>query len=310
MNIERPAVKFKLPNKKLAPWMQAYFGGRSECRGRHEVVPVVPVDYTSEYPTCCANLGPFRFLTAKGLRFVDDTANIKRFLAGITHERCFEPETWRELNFVARVMPDGDILPVRAVYDGVSQNIGNNFLHSNPTHPEPIYVAGPDLVAAMIHQPGKVPKIEQAFRLVPTGKQPGMRAVKLRGKVLIDPNDDSVDLFTKIIEERKRNKHDPDLYYWLKILANSIYGFFVELIPEHFNQPKDVMVFSGDDSFPDTSRVIEGRGKWFAPYLAALITSGGRLLLAMLEVEVTRAKGAYLFYDYPANCPPGPPCRR
>jgi hypothetical protein len=63
-----------------------------------------------------------------------------------------------------------------------------------------------------------------------------------RGKVLIDPNDVSVDLFTKIIEERKRNKHDPDLYYWLKILANSIYGFFVELIPEHFQTLKGVTV--------------------------------------------------------------------
>ena len=128
-------------------------------------------------------------------------------------------------------------------------------------------MAGPDLVAAVIQQPGKIPKIQQAFRIVPSGKQPGMRAVKLRGKVLIDPNDDSVDLFTKIIEERKRNKNDPDLYYWLKILANSIYGFFVELIPEHFKQPKKVMVFSGDESFPDSSSVIERRGKWFAPYL-------------------------------------------
>jgi hypothetical protein len=47
---------------------------------------------------------------------------------------------------------------------------------------------------------------------------------------------------------------------WLKILANSIYGFFVELIAEHYKQPKDVMVFSGDDSFPDCSTVIEKRG--------------------------------------------------
>jgi hypothetical protein len=124
-----------------------------------------------------------------------------------------------------------------------------------------------------------------------------MRAVKLRGKVVIDPNDDSVDLFTKIIEERKRNKDDADLYYWLKILANSIYGFFVELIPEHFKTLKGVMVFSGDESFPDFSRVIEKRGKWFAPYLATLITSAGRLLLAMLEVEVTRAGGTYLYCD-------------
>jgi len=103
-------------------------------------------------------------------------------------------------------------------------------------------------VAAMIQQPGKIPKIQQAFRIIPFGKQPGMRAVKLRGKVLIDPNDDSADLFTKIIEERKRNRHDADLYYWLKILANSIYGFFVELIPEHYKQAKGVTVFSGDET--------------------------------------------------------------
>jgi hypothetical protein len=246
MRIERPTVKFKVPNKKLGPWLQSYYGGRSECRIRHEVVSVVPVDFTSEYPSCCANLGLFEFLTAKKLKLIDDTDNVRRFVASITQEKCYERKTWPELNFVARVVPDGDILPVRTVYDGVTQNIGNNYLHPNPVHSEPVYMAGPDLAAAVIQQPGKIPEILQAFRIVPSGKQPGLRAVKLRGKVLIDPNDDSVDLFTKIIEERKRNKDDADLYYWLKILANSIYGFFVELIPEHFKQPKNVMVFSGD----------------------------------------------------------------
>jgi hypothetical protein len=297
MGIQRPELKFNLPNKKLGPWMQSYYGGRSECRIRHEVVPVVPVDFTSEYPSCCSNLGLFRFLTAERLNFVDDTESLKRFVASITQEKCFERKIWPDLNFVACVMPDGDVLPVRTVYDGVTHNIGNNYLRPNPIYPEPIYMAGPEIVAAMIQQPGKIPKIQQAFRIVPSGKQPGMRAIKLRGKVLIDPNDDSVDLFTKIIEERKRNKDDADLYYWLKILANSIYGFFVELIPEHFKQPQDVMVFSGDASFPDSACVTERRGKWFAPYLATLITSAGRLLLTMLEVEVKRAGGTYLYCD-------------
>ncbi len=297
MGVERPAVKCKVPNKTLGPWLQAYYGGRSECRIRHEVVPVVPVDFTSEYPSCCANLGLFKFLTAKTVKFVDDTENVRRFVANITQETCYERKTWRDLNFVARVVPNGDILPIRTVYDGVTQNIGNNYLHPNPVHPESIYMAGPDLVAAVIQQPDKIPEILRAFRSIPSGKQPGLRAVKLRGKVLIDPNDNSVDVFTKIIEERKRNKDDADLYYWLKILANSIYGFFVELIPQHFKQPKNVMVFSGDESFPDSSCVIEERGKWFAPYLATLITSAGRLLLAMLEVEVTRAGGTYLYCD-------------
>jgi hypothetical protein len=297
MGIERPELKFRLPNEELGRWMQGYFGGRSECRIRHEVVPVVPIDFTSEYPSCCANLGLFKLLTAETIEFVDDTKEVKRFLERITLETCYDREIWPQLNFVARIMPDGEILPIRTVYDGQSQNIGNNYLHPNPLHPEPIYKAGLDLVAAMIQHPGKIPKIEQAFRIVSAGKQAGMRAVRLRGKVVIDPNDDSADLFTKIIEERKRNKHDADLYYWLKILANSIYGFFVELIPEHFEQPKKVLVFSGDETFPDSSKVIERRGKWFAPYLATLITSAGRLLLAMAEVEVKRAGGTYLYCD-------------
>ena len=297
MGIVRPELKFEVPNEKQGPWMQSYYGGRSECRIRHAAVPVVPVDFTSEYPSCCANLGLFQILTAARLDFIDDTENVKQFLASITPEKCYKRETWRDLNFVARLVPDGDVLPVRTVYGGVSHNIGNNYLHANPGHPQAVYMAGPDLVAAILQQPDRLPRIEQAFRLVPSGTQPGMRAIRLRGKVVIDPNDVSVDLFTKIIEERKRNKDDGDLYYWLKILANSIYGFFVELIPEHFQKLKGVRVFSGDESFSDFSHVIETRGKWFAPYLATLITSAGRLLLAMLEVEVSRMGGTYLYCD-------------
>jgi len=148
-------------------------------------------------------------------------------------------------------LPDEDILPVRTVYDGVTQNIGNNYLSANPSNPEPIYIAGLDLVAAVIQRGKnrKIPKVEQAFRLVPHGKQPAMRNVKLYGKVEINPYVD--DIFTKIIEERKRNQDDEELQYWLKILANSIYGFFVELIGEHFEKPKSVVVFCGDESFPD-----------------------------------------------------------
>jgi hypothetical protein len=49
----------------------------------------------------------------------------------------------------------------------------------------------------------------------------------LRGMVNIDPYKD--DLFKRVIEQRKLHKSSPELYYWLKIFANSIYGFFVEI---------------------------------------------------------------------------------
>jgi hypothetical protein len=97
--------------------------------------------------------------------------------------------------------------------------------------------------------------------------------------------------------QRRRHKSDEALYYWLKILANSIYGFFVELNPETQKQDVPVTVYSGGKTFPDESDVIENPGPWFFPPLASLITAGGRLLLAMVEARVQEKKGTYLFCD-------------
>ena len=60
--------------------MQTYYGGRSETRIRCTEVPVVPVDFTSEYPTCCALLDLFEILTAESITFEDDTNNIRKFV--------------------------------------------------------------------------------------------------------------------------------------------------------------------------------------------------------------------------------------
>jgi hypothetical protein len=123
-----------------------------------------------------------------------------------------------------------------------------------------------------------------------------MRSVNLRGSMVeIDPYKD--DLFRKVIEQRKLHKSDKALYYWLKILANSIYGFFVELIPEIQSKNVQVNVFSGDAHLKDFSDTIENQGPWFFAPLASLITSAGRLLLAMTEACVEKKKGTYLFCD-------------
>jgi hypothetical protein len=290
MGIIRPAEKFSILSQKLGIFMQSYYGGRSETRIRCTDVPVVPVDFTSEYPSCCALLGLFDVLTAKRLSFDDDTENIRRFLKRITLKRCFKRATWRRSKFFALVKPDDDILPVRTEYNGVTQNIGNNYLTSDTA----IWFAGPDLIASAILT-GKVPRIVRAIRMVPHGKQAGMRSVNLRGMVEIDPYND--DLFCKVIEQRKLHKSDKALDYWLKIFANSIYGFFVELNPEIKNRNVPVSVFSGEKNFSDTSDVIENPGPWFFPPLASLITAGGRLLLAMAEACVSEEHGTYLFCD-------------
>jgi hypothetical protein len=292
MGIVTPAEKFKLSPKKLGIAMQTYYGGRSETHIRCAEVPVVPVDFTSEYPTCCSLLGLFNVLTAKEATYVEDTESVRAFLKSVSLDTCFNPAMWERFKFFALVEPDEDILPVRTAYDGVTQNIGNNYLTSDT----PMWFAGCDLIASVIRRNGKVPKIIRAVRLVAHGKQPGMRSVNLR-KSMVEINPYKDDLFRKVIEQRKMHKSDKALYYWLKIFANSIYGFFVELIPETLRRNVTVIVFSGEKKFLDSSDTLENQGAWFFPPLASLITSAGRLLLAMTEACVEKKSGTYLFCD-------------
>jgi DNA polymerase elongation subunit (family B) len=124
-----------------------------------------------------------------------------------------------------------------------------------------------------------------------------MRAVKL-GTGSIDPYKD--DFFCKVIEERKgKSKTDP-LYYFLKILANAgCYGIYAEVnkLQTGKNDAKTIGIFSGEQGRTERTCAVEPPGPWYFPPISALITAGGRLLLAMLERMVTDAGGSYLMCD-------------
>jgi hypothetical protein len=256
----------------------------------------MPVDLTSEYPTVDALLGAWDILTAKDLAIEDATRDVRAILASFTFDDLFRRDFWKQLSFYARIVPDGDILPVRSMYDDKSgtRNIGLNTLHSR----QPLWVAGPDLIADVLLS-GHVPTVLEAFRIVPNGKQRGLRPVKLRSAVSIDPR--KTDFFTRVIEYRKQNASDDRLQHFLKILANSTsYGTYLELNPLK-TSPRNgskITVYSGDREFslpmPD---VIEQPGSFYFPLLGALITAGGRLLLAMIERAVRDAGGTYLCCD-------------
>jgi len=118
---------------------------------------------------------------------------------------------------------------------------------------------------------------------------------------MVEINPYKEDLFKHAIEQRKLHQSDKDLYYWLKVFANSMYGFFAEINPEQTpeRRPVKVHVYSGEKEYiPLKSvHVKEKQGHWYAPYLASLITAGGRLLLAMLEKSVVNAGGTHAWAD-------------
>ncbi len=290
LHITHPSQKVKNAEYEYGISMQSYFGGRAECRIRNWEVPVCPVDFMSQYPTVNELLDNWRVLTAKRVTFRDATSEVRRGLSRITLERCFDRKLWPQLKFFALVRPDNDILPVRTIYSGTTQNIGINYLTSK----EPIWFAGPDIIASTVLT-GKVPYIEKAIRVIPHGKQAGLTSTSLRGMITVDANKHS--FFKHVIEQRAAHESDPALHYWLKILANSgSYGLFVELNPNETDAAK-INVISGEESFETTSDVVEEPGKWFAPHVGALITSGGRLLLGMLETCIADAGGTFLFCD-------------
>lgn len=296
MGVTQPEYKFHLDDKTKGICTQGYYGGRAEVRIRHTSVPVVYVDFLSQYPTVNTLLGLWCLLTAKKIRVREATPDVEKFLKSVDLNQLLDPKTWHKLNFFALVQPDGDILPVRAVYGenrvGSETNIGLNPLTSDG----PIWFAGPDIVASRLLT-GKPPRILRAIRFEAGGVQKGLKSVRL-GKGSINPARD--DFFRKVIEERKGKKKSDPLYYFLKILANAgCYGIYAEVNRHQVgkNDAKQVGIFSGEAHLTERATIMERPGPFYFPPVSALITAGGRLLLSMLQKIVTEAGGAYLMCD-------------
>jgi hypothetical protein len=297
MQISLPKAHFKVPHKTLGIAMQSYYGGRAECRIRKTKVPVIHTDFTSQYPTVNALLGNWDVLRASSVHFENYTTVARRILSSVRLDSTFDPTFWKKLSFFVLVKPQNDILPVRTVYGGKTQNIGLNFLQSN----RPIWYAGPDAVASALLT-GNPPRILKAIRMVARGRQSRLQNTNLGGMVEIDPKKD--DFYRKVIEQRIAHKaQNKPIADFLKVLANSgSYGLFVEVNTETNSKEKNVRYFSGEKSGKKLTNYVEKPGAWYFPPLASLITSGGRLLLAMLEKCVQNLLGSYLFCDTDSMC--------
>jgi hypothetical protein len=256
-------------------------------------LPVVYLDYTSQYPSVFQRLRLQEIVIAESLTFDDCTREAQALLDRLTLDDLLEPRLWPLLRFFAQVIPNGDILPMRARYNGQSANIAFNYLH----HRQPLFYAGPDLAASKILS-GKAPKIVRAFRVVPHGTQKGLRPVLLRGEVEINPL--KYDMAKKVVESRARVKvPNPKLANFLKVMANGgmFYGLFAEVSPEREDKEIDVQVFTGNGKFISHTRDIERTGRWYSPILASSTVSAGHLLLAIAERLVEDAGGCHGLMD-------------
>lgn len=289
----------------IGPATTAFYGGRAECRIRGVIVPIVYTDFLSMYPTVNALMQSWTLLTADRLELQDVTVESQRLLDSVTVQGCFVPALWPKLVFFAEIVPDGGVLPVRARYARYNNNQSWNIGVNPFTASEPLWYAGPDLVASTLLT-GRAPTVLRAYRLVPVGRQAGLRPVQIRGTTPVDPR--KQDLFKTVIEDRYRLANDPRLSeseqkrhkQIFKILANSGgFGIFAELNANREPQdaPATVTVHGRCGTFQCSTTSPEDPGAFCFPPLAALTTAGARFMLALLERVVTDLGGTYAFCD-------------
>jgi hypothetical protein len=166
-----------VPDWVHAAAMEAFYGGRAECRIRKTPLPVALVDFTSMYATVDTLMGLFDLLTAEHVEVdTEAAAEVQQLLDTITEDGCFEQARWRDFVGLVQFQPHGQVLPVRADYQprltgtqdheqdetlaGVSCGIGVNPL----TATQPLWYTIPDAIAATLHA-GQAPQILQAIRL-------------------------------------------------------------------------------------------------------------------------------------------------
>jgi hypothetical protein len=278
----------------LGKAMSAYFGGRTECRIRRVPVPVVYCDFLSMYTTVNALMGLWDHVTAQRIDVHDASDEIRQFVERIDVEDCLDPAMWRELPALVQIKAGGDVLPVRAPYDGTNWNIGSNPLCAD----EPLWYALPDAVASKVIT-GHSPEIVRALRLAPVGRQRGLKRVKLRGEVDVDPR--SEDFFRAVIERRKGLRPgEAVLSESLKVTANSTsYGIYAEMRRRELpgRQRERITVHGKDDPFEADTHTPETPGPYCFPPMAACITAAARLMLATLEMLVAGAGGTWAFCD-------------
>lgn len=297
------------PQRYLGYAQSAFFGGRTSAHIRKVPVPVVYTDFLSMYPTVNSLMDLWSFVTAREIRVVEHCqAEIETFLRQVTADLLFEPATWRKLTGFVRIIPNGDILPSRGRYSIQSNDwqVAVNHLYARDDSPDDaLWFSLPDVVASVLLNKGRIPKIVDAFRIEPRGKLGELNSTKLRGQIDVDPG--KQDFFRAVIEERKRLPRRSDispkekerLDKFLKVLANAAsYGIYAEMHRLESDKKTEVTCH-GIDAEPFSCRVAhpDEPGAYCFPPLASLITGAARLMLALLEHCVTEQKGTYAMED-------------
>lgn len=291
------------PPEILGYLMTTYYGGRAEVKIRKTPVKVRLMDFRSMYPTLFMLMDLWKYLIADRIEYYDSTEKTKNLVSKLDLNSLTDPLRYPRLVTIVQILPEDGILPGRAHYgeDKSVYNIGVNYLTSRV----PVWYTIADVIASKLLT-GKTPKILRAISFRPVGIRNNLQAVQIPGGLTLAAGDDLIKTLIEYRSEIRRkldttakNTREYDrldiIQNQLKILANATsYGIFIEVNTE--DQPTKVQAY-GLKPFPAKVNKTEESGRFFNPILATMLTSGARLMLAMVEAWLQQRGGYYAFCD-------------
>jgi hypothetical protein len=251
-------------------------------------LPCDLVDIDSQYPSTVSALGLTASPGCARITSVDCTDEVRALLSrpGLL-DACYDLEAWRAFALTfARIRPRGDVLPATVEWRP-------GFIGATVA---PLDMAGAslpfhlcDLVASVLAT-GQAPEIVEAWRLVPEGVADGLRPIRLPGGVRLDLTREGADLGAALKEAKARAKVDPR--HWLGAASKGIavamsFGNLARVDPD-----SDAIILG-----PDGERLVcGGNGEKPGPLgflpMAAAVTAGGRLLIAMAKRAIEDLGGS------------------
>lgn len=241
------------PKEYIGYAQTAFYGGRTSVHIRRVICPVVYVDFLSTYSTINSLMSLWRFVIAREIQVIEHCKDkVEAFLGKVTPDLLFQPKTWKQMTGFVKVVPNGDILPVRSKFSAASNDwqVGTNHVYA--AREDALWYPIPDVIGSILLT-GRIPEIIDAFMIKASGKLPTLQPTKLLGIVEIDPRRE--DFFRVIVEERLRLPARDDLSEStrqrlgkaLKILASATsYGIWAQMDRMEDNEKHDVTCYGID----------------------------------------------------------------
>ncbi len=297
LRVEPPLRRFPLRPEEDAAWWEAFHGARVSAEPGIVGRPfgaVVP-DISSAYPLDAHLLGWWDVMTADRLVRRSVLRELRAVCAQAAKDprAVVDPGVWARFGLtICEVVPAGELFPV--ALDDPKRPDGRTETAPVTARGRSMFYSWCDVAAASILS-GRVPKIVRATRLVPEGRQDGLRRrVAVYPGLVLDAADDPV---LGLVRRRRQAKAEGD-----KVLAAELHAMTNSLVSGNFERLDDVRRKRGT-----VWRTEEKAGPWTYAPIGVTVTAGARLLLAVMDRMARDLGSCVLYCDTDSSILPASP---